>query len=295
MNRKIVLSPELLEQIIYGMENQSEIFCLDVEKLIVIPRKQKEEEDPEELRYLSLPRWTPADGFNIMERFVLSLNNPLYRTRLRSILHSGKGVFRNFKDLLKEKPEVERLWFRYKTKELRLYIQEWLNGYENYRTMISLGEAREDLEELLLSDFQFLTNPEHHREEIHKLDVRVLEEREKELPLELAPGEQLYHRMEEDSEFITAESPNSELTGFIIYYMAGDGAVITNIYTLPEYRGLRVAEELYSKLEEELHKRGVTQILVESVPSQNVLNHFFTDKGFQSQLITYSKKLSPDY
>ena len=295
MNERVILSPELLEQIIYGMENQSEIFCLDIEKLMVIPKNQKEEEDPEELRYLSLPRWTPADGYNIMERFVLSLNNPLYRTRLRSILHSGKGVFRNFKDLLKEKPEIEKLWFHYKTKELRNYIQEWLDSFENYRKMMTLGEAKENLEELLLSDFLFLEAPEHHRHEVERLDALMLAEQQKNLPREINTREALYHPMGKDSSFIAAESPEKELAGFIVFIIEGVTALITDIYTIPEYRGLRVAEELYIQAETLLQSRGINWITVEGVEAQSVLNHFFTDKEFEPRLITYSKELKPDY
>ncbi len=295
MNEKVILSPELLEQIIYGMENQGEIFCLDIEKLTVIPKNQKEEEDPEELRYLSLPRWTPADGYNIMERFVLSLNNPLYRNRLRAILHSGKGVFRNFKDLLKEKPEIEKLWFHYKSKELRGYIQEWLDSFENYRNMMTLGEAKETLEELLLSDFLFLENPEHHRESVLTLDRQVLAEAEENLPPELRSRIPYYRPMGDSSAFIAAESPERELAGFMIYHLVGQAAVITNLYTVPEYRGLRVAEELYIQGEELFLNRGVRQVSVEGIPANSVLNHFFTGNEYVPRLITYQKRLSPEY
>ncbi len=296
MNEKMILSPELLEQIIYGMENQGEIFCLDVEKLTVIPKNQKESDDPEELRYLSLPRWTPADGYNIMERFVLSLNNPLYRSRLRAILHSGKGVFRNFKDLLKEKPEIEKLWFHYKSRELRSYIQEWLDSFENYRNMMTLGEAKETLEELLLSDFLFLEAPDHHREGVRVLDRKVLEEAEENLPREIRRVKSLYyHFMEEDSDFIAAESPEQELAGFIIFRQEGFSAVITNLFTIPEYRGLRVAEELYTKAEELFLSRGVKRVLVQGIPANSVINHLFTENGYTPRYVTYEKEITPDY
>lgn len=295
MDEKVILSPELLEQIIYGMENQSEIFCFDIERLSVIPRSQKETEDPEELRYLTLPRWTPADGYNIMERFVLSLNNPLYRDRLRTILHSGKGVFRNFKDLLKEKPEIEKLWFHYKNKELRSYIQDWLDSFENYRNMMTLGEAKENLEELVLSDFLFLENPTNHLQEVLKLDREVLSRFEDSLPSGLCDGKPMYTRMDGDSSFMAAESPRGELAGFMAYHPRDNRVYITNLFILPEYRGLRMAQEIYLKTEELLLERSFDEILVESVLAESVVNHFFLDKEFQPRLITYSKKLRPDY
>jgi ribosomal protein S18 acetylase RimI-like enzyme len=295
MKEKVILSSELLEQIIYGMENQGEYFCLDVEKLALIHRNQKEEEDPEELRYLSLPRWTPADGYNIMERFVLSLNNPLYRTRLKSILHSGKGVFRNFKNLLKEKPEIEKLWFHYKNKELRGYIQEWLDSFENYRTMMSLGEAEENLEELILSDFLFLNSPTHHQIEVEELDSMVLSSLEAELPMEIEEDVFFYRRMNERSSFLTAESPEKELAGFIIFQIEENTALVTNIYTVPEFRGLKIAEELYCKMEELLLSRRIEHIFIERVQAQSLLNHFLVEKEFEPQIITYSKKLKENY
>lgn len=291
MNEKTVLSQELLEQIIFGMENQADEFFLDIEKLTLVKKNQKESEDHEELRYLTLPRWTPADGYNTMERFVLSLNNPLYRETLKSILHTGKGVFRNFKNFLKDKPEIEKLWFHFKSRELRSHIQAWLDSFENYRNMMSLGEAQENLEELILSDFLFLVNPEQHLHEVQRLERILLDDLEESAPPSLLT-ERTYYTPLGDNSFLVAESPQNELAGFIAFKICEETAHITSLFTVLEYRGLKVAEELYIKGVEYFRKQGVNEIIIESIQVQGIMPHFLEEKGFTPRLISYSKKLS---
>ena len=87
------LTPELIDQIIFGMENQISYYYLDLEQGKVEEESQLEEEQrTDESRYILIPRWSSADGFQLMERFVDSLRNPVFRERLREALASRKGV-----------------------------------------------------------------------------------------------------------------------------------------------------------------------------------------------------------
>jgi hypothetical protein len=46
-----------------------------------------------------------------MEKFTAGLNNPVARQELTAALNKNKGVFRAFRDVLEQYPEVEKIWF----------------------------------------------------------------------------------------------------------------------------------------------------------------------------------------
>ena len=49
-----------------------------------------------------LPEWDSAAGFKLREDFVSNLNSPLAHEALQEVLHSGRGVFRNFRNVIKD-------------------------------------------------------------------------------------------------------------------------------------------------------------------------------------------------
>ncbi|MDR2730070.1 MAG: GNAT family N-acetyltransferase, partial [Treponema sp.] len=59
----------------------------------------------------ALPQWGPKDGYRLMEKFTAGLNNPVARQELTAALNKNKGVFRAFRDVLEQYPEVEKIWF----------------------------------------------------------------------------------------------------------------------------------------------------------------------------------------
>jgi len=153
---KFELSKELIDQIIFAMEDQENEYYLDVEEGVVVPAEELIGEglEGEEERYLSLPEWRSVDGFNLMERFTATLRNPLYRERLRQILSSGRGVFRQFKNALKERPDIEKLWFRFKNREMRKEVYRWYNALRESWGLKEVEIDWEEPEDLVLSDFR---------------------------------------------------------------------------------------------------------------------------------------------
>ncbi|WP_455382954.1 UPF0158 family protein [Salinispira pacifica] len=153
------LTRELIDQIMFGMENQDTEFVLDsrehrVVKVQEISEETDETDEPAEERYLPLPEWHSVDGYNLMEKFVASLHNPIYREILRRILTSGKGVFRQFKDALKERKEIERLWYHFKEREMRARVLEWYNLLRESWGLERVGDPEgEETDALVLTDF----------------------------------------------------------------------------------------------------------------------------------------------
>lgn len=160
MNHNFELSAELIDQIIFGMENQDHLFLLDLEHLKIYTGEELEEEsvanpglDPESGDFAVIPEWRSVDGYNLMERFVADLKNPLVKLELHGILQSGRGVFRQFKNCLKEHREVEKLWFSYKDREMKQRVLDWFNGIRESRGLEALKGDIFEAEDLVLSDF----------------------------------------------------------------------------------------------------------------------------------------------
>ncbi len=152
------MNDEFIFQIIFCMEDQGNEYMLDLENQTISEKvfiEERMEEDPE--RFLLLPEWLPSDGFHTMEKFVATLRNPVYQERLRNVLHSGRGVFRQFKDVIHEMPAIERLWFHFKDQEMERRIHEWYDLHDAAFTLARLpGEGLEDNAlEALMEDFVF--------------------------------------------------------------------------------------------------------------------------------------------
>ena len=104
---------------------------------------------------ISLPRWDSSDGFSLRENFVNELNSPFAQKELRKVMHSGRGVFKGFKNVLKDYPLVEKAWHRYKNLHMREYIGDWYNQLREIWGLEKLQQEPEDNEDLLNDDFQF--------------------------------------------------------------------------------------------------------------------------------------------
>src|SRR5271157_2509923 len=147
------LTPPMIDKIAFAIEDQKERFSVDVETGELVPASSLGTASDE--RYVRLPRWGSAEGYHLMESFVTSLDNPAYREQLSRSLTMGKGVFRAFKDALKQNKEIEKLWFAYKERRLRGVIISWYNANREARGLAKLPVEPEETEELVLSDFSF--------------------------------------------------------------------------------------------------------------------------------------------
>ncbi|MBI9096927.1 MAG: GNAT family N-acetyltransferase [Spirochaetaceae bacterium] len=246
------LTSELLEQIIFAMENQKEKFMLDPLVPSIVPKDVGH--NLEGVSY-ELPLWEPSDGYRLMEQFVLSLRNPVYREHLSSILHCGSGVFRKYKDALNQRPDIERLWFAFKEKEMKNRVSEWYNalrlewGLDAYEVEFN-GEYSP-----VLTDFSIIPGRTSHLEQINAFDIEAYRELYASYPEDYISDlirrsrDGFEPEISSDSTILIAESPNEEIVGFIwitteVLENGTHLGRIRQIYILPEYRGLGLAEKL---------------------------------------------------
>lgn len=294
------LTPEIVDQVIFAMENQETPFRFDSETQTVVEVREEGGEEADEGRYVEIPEWSSADGFQLMERFVATLRNPLVRDKLRTALSSGKGVFRNFKNALKAHGEIERLWFAYKDREMKTRVLDWYNelcdmwGWEHIRREPS---EVEETEELVLSDFDFAE--ETGAEIVRTYDREAWRESHSFLPPALVGD--LYNRsragMDASSEtslVISARTPGGELSGFVwgviehLRMAAETGGQdlkllrLLQVYVLKEYRGLGIAKTLVDNICRAAYARGIERILMELPGAADILLPTLEAQGFST-------------
>jgi GNAT superfamily N-acetyltransferase len=300
MRRDIRLTRELADQIVFGMENQDNDFYLDLEAQAVIPEPPDLGDGGE--RYVALPPWRSVDGYNLMERFVGSLRNPIYRERLRTILASGRGVFRQFKQALGEREDIERLWLTFKQREMRSIVSEWVNDLRELWGLerLTLSDEEETLP-LISSDFVIGAGDRSIAELVSTFDRRAFGENhegDSELLVDLLYD---YHRAGKpdpaapDSEFLVARTPGQDLAGVlwavILRREAVSVSVVTQLYVIPEYRGLGLAGALLREHLLGCHTRGYSESVVEFTGGAGEFGEHLTELGFSPESGTMRTRL----
>jgi ribosomal protein S18 acetylase RimI-like enzyme len=297
------LTPEITDEIIFAMEDQSGRFLYDsVECRCADSRSlsagQGKNPDEDEERYYAIPQWDSVSGFRMMDRFVSQLRNPVAREELRAALSSGHGVFRNFKNILKARGEVERLWYQFKEREMRNIVHEWYNGLRDFWGLERIGPEPEETGEIVSQDFAFRPYVPDDENELETLIASVEAEIAGNMSAELseAIGE-LWDRIrgeDDGTEYsIVAENSEGEIVAVALSSPIPDGSFlsvqITFIAVYPEFRGMGIGKELLSRTVGYWTERGYRWILFTSpiVPSEffPVLRRAgFTGKGHVSVL-----------
>jgi len=291
---KFELGPELVDQIIFAMEDQENDYHFDVVEGMLVPTIELSEEDlEEEDRYIPLPEWRSVDGFNLMERFTASLRNPIYRERLRQILTSGRGVFRQFKDALKERPEIEKLWFHFKNREMKKEVYRWYNSLRESWGLKEVEIDWEEPEDLVLSDFQLNRWNVPDDALLLELDRKGFLEMVSPLSLSDAEKEGLYQSKRfglcpshPDSIVLQARSPSEELVAFL-WAMKNkfrtdiEAYHILQIYCKPEYRGIGLSRALVETFCSSVLSVPGNRVTIELLGTALELSESFENTGFR--------------
>ncbi len=293
------LDDELMEQIIFAMEDQQHSYLIHrgTGELVRTEEAAGEDSpDQEAEAFLPIPEWQPVHGFRLMEKFVSRLRNPLLRDRLSEALSSGKGVFRKFKDILKDNREIERFWFTFKERELRLVVWQWYNDQRELAGLERLEEEPqvvEGLEDLLASDFSFSAAEEHHLDSILALDREAFTARFPEA--EPAAAADCYQSsrsglpgpLDRDSFILVAETPEQDFAGFVWAVKESDplsGGRLLRLRQLAvvlRYRGVGLGALLLKKLIVEARDRGYHRVRSELDGTCLALAGLFAELGFR--------------
>lgn len=290
MNPSLRLTRELVDQIVFGMENQDRDYVLDTDEAKVIPADQVEADETGD-RYVELPEWRSVDGYNLMEQFVATLHNPIYRSRLRSILASGRGVFRQFKDTVRERREIERMWFNFKEKAMRDLVADWYNDLREREGLerLELENTETETDQLIELDFVFRSASDEELPAIHELDREAFDEIFDDCDDDTVD---LYYQASREgipavsdaaSTVLVTETQGGEFAGFLwaITRRSGEAsaACVVQLYVLPEFRGFGLARETLRTFVRDAHERRLGEVHLSLAGSALDLEASFTAYG----------------
>ena len=290
------LSSMLIDEVIFFMEDQDGDFVLDTVEGIVLSTDDEEfDHDAETGRYISLPDWGPSDGFRLMERFAAGLRNALVREELSAALNRGRGVFRAFKDTLAQYPEIEKLWFDYKDREMKREVISWYNALREQWGLELIGEEPEDISSLALEDFYFREGTIQDRVQAETLHCVCREK---------STGGQgnVFSGMDEwifpGDISIIAETAEGDFAGYITAIKSGiatfngdaTGDTSLRICTVevePEYRGLGLGKTLITRLLEQADSRKIPNVIIDLPAGQEHFSRALLRENFKPGVQRY--------
>ena len=273
------LTDEIRNLIVFAMEDQGNAYVFDSVEVKTVFESTLEQIDEE--RYYKIPTWDSIKGFKLMERFISMLRNPLAREDLRGVLFSGKGVFRNFKNVLHQYPEVEKLWYSFKEKEMKQIVSSWYDTLRDSWGLEKLGLEPEENSDVVYDDFTFRLAFE--KKELQERDSELLFSASEMFCLEFEkqhPGEIGLTLAELWKNQLTSFSPDWECSvisetvegdfagtcvSFVYGAEAAHTAVLSALYVKTEYRGLGIGKELINQCMSSLKKRGIRWVIVSGV------------------------------
>jgi predicted N-acetyltransferase YhbS len=290
---KFELTDELVDQIMFAMEDQHEAYLVDSQDGVLVSAPAAGE-DSEDGRYYDLPQWDSASGFQLMERFVAVVHNPVAKEALRQVLFCGKRVFRNYKDILKSYPEIENLWFIFKDREMRRYTLQWYNTLREIWGLEAIGGEPEDSESLVYGDFVIRScNSPADDVAIAAVKAELFRELEDSRPGEAgaATADLWRHASEygKDSGLLAlgAETASGEFAGYVAAAHCPSGGLytvaITSLIVRRAYRGLGIAKELVGRCLDSLRSRNIRWVFIAQPFVPETLEPFLFRCGFEKQ------------
>jgi len=291
------LTSELAEEIISAMENQNDSFVVEATTGSLIY------EDADGIRaddtnYYALPEWSSSDGFSMRENFTSKVFSPLAQEELQDILHSGRGVFKNFKNALKKYPEIDKRWHIYKHKIMSARINEWYNSLREIWGLEKLDYLADSEESLVYDDFSFSEYQSDKDKKTILLNMSAFtQDSEQQFPDNI---KQALYKMW-CTQFDLAEQ-NKQI-GFICNSLSDDFAgcitgcpvsntqddimVLTSLFVPETFRGLGIATELISMFINKLKSCGKKWILLPSNLIPETLEPLLTRTGFEKNSFGY--------
>jgi GNAT superfamily N-acetyltransferase len=325
---KFPLTEEFISQVIFAMEDQRRRFVVDRESGEVLredelpageglgegpARDQEGGDEPAALdgvgesrlrrgRLVPLPSWGPTEGFQLMERFVLKLRNPIFAEMLREALSAGQGVFRRFKDILRKNREIERLWFAFKDKEMRQVVEQWYESERELAGLERLAAGGEPPLELVASDFAIVRGEARHVEPALKLDRKVFGELSAEAGAEPEPGHGSQNRaglpplLDPRSLFLAAELSGGEFAGFVWAVEEGPALLrLAQLAVRKHFRGIGLGTQLLRRLIAEARECGYLRVLAPLEGPGLALAPLFEGLGFSAAAVELAYDLgSPE-
>ncbi len=271
-DHSLVLTPQLLDEILFAMEDQEHPRVLDLVTGKVVGFT--EELEP---RLLPLPEWTSLDGFQTMRAFTATLRHPELKAELTALLDAGVGVFKAFKTALKPFASLTRRWQAFKRQTMERRVESWAQDWQEVLVWSASFEEEAPLQE----DFQI--RPVTDLSSI----VSLSEQAWAEVSLLWGPGRelaQLWQPREGDRVLAWAVEGPEGLAGFLcgnLWQLSRCEAFeLSGWYVAPEYRGVGLGRALWRRMRQTVAEHSPDSVLIYRLPSTvTYLQAFFEREG----------------
>lgn len=301
------LNEAIIDEILFYMENQDGNFMFDsvLEEVVSYDEfddyelESFEQENDNTERFYELPQWSSRDGFNMMKDFANNLHNPPAKNQLIDILSSGRGVFRNFKNVLSNFPKVEKIWYVYKRNQMKKNIREWYNDLREiwHLERLTYDEETEENEEIIFADFSIrkLVSNDLDKNILQIIKEKMIEE------YKIVLEDSLFAKactelwlkqiaVDEDCEeiILIAETPSGEFAGMVQVNAVSQNlrncGLIALIYVETEFRGIGLGSTLLEKAIEEAKNKKMQRLIVSNAIlsdgfAQTLVRHKFYRSG----------------
>ena len=289
------LTKSLIDDIIFSMEDQNAEFVFDAESACLVPLDSLDESESENLEendnIYPLPDWSSDDGFEIMEKFAESVRIPKIQHELQQVLSNGRGVFRNFKNVLKMYPEVERRWFLFKNDRMKRRVIEWYNSLRESWGLEKLEEEYTDVsqetDELLLDDFVFSEYASKDDASDLESGLETLVDGDSELDagqLFLLKHHSNISEQDKKSGFV-CRSQSGDFAGCLLISNcppdSRETVIITDFFVVENYRGLGIGKMLLTKSLASLTDRGIRFCFASGMLVPETFRLTFEQYGFK--------------
>ncbi len=305
---KFELTTELIDQIIFCMENQHEIFSIDCVSGECIP-SESIASDNSGANSVPLPEWKPADGFMIMEKFIFQLHNPLYKEELRSVMNLGRGVFKNFKSIVKKYEPLKKRWYNFKDRYMKKLVIEWYKTHNETWYLNKIGTETLETEDLILSDFTFSSSYAGKDSLLVQVERAFTQEIFADDPL---LGRYILKTLETSendpsTELLTvcANALDGSFSGIIrgiVWNSSLDNnvtggilLVVDILYVEPGYRGFGLSKMLLEKIIQKAGQLEVSEIYLDVPAGLTFFERMLEKEEFQSTFHRFRKKLLLPY
>ncbi len=284
------LTDALTDDIISAMENQDVEYVVDAQEHQLVV-SDSDGNTPDEGRFYSLPEWGPSDGFVLREEFVNNLHAPLAREELQSAMHSGRGVFKNFRNALKNYPEIDKRWHIYKHRFMSARINDWYNSLREIWGLEKLDQLPESDDTLVHDDFSFKEYDSAADKQTVLLNITAGSCEDDTLPPEVNRAFYGLWR----TQFENSNAGNQ--TGYICSSLSDEFAgcitvsplvqsqetivMITSLFVPEQFRGLGIGTELIEMCISSLKDCGKEWVLLPNTLAPDILQPLLIRTGFR--------------
>ena len=240
-----------------------------------------------------------------MEDFAENLHVEKVREELSEILSNGRGVFRNYKNVLKKYPHIEKRFLAFKRTKMRSVVVEWYNALRESWGLEKLEQDFDDYDDLIQQDFEFSPyNPEKDWDCVRSEAKKIADELRENFGGETGKAVAHFWLNRFNSAYYAHSADNivnsesNGLCGIVCHTLSGDFAAcllferltfaegvvaLTSVFANQNYRGLGIARELFSRGISYLKEHGVHSFIIADSAIPDFLEPLLARCGVQKK------------